>query len=198
MKENIINEKISYIECSDDPLSADIGIIRDGDAVWLYDVGSDERAISELTGNYNVVLSHFHQDHTGNIGKLNIKEAFVSHETKRHVQMGTVADRDIYIDNLHIFPLPSSHCKGCLGLEVDETYAFVGDALYSKFRDGYYIFNAQLVKEEIAVLKKLKAPYLLVSHFKGMVRRRNEVIAQLEELYHYRDKNSSEIKVKQG
>ena len=198
MKENIINEKISYIECSDDPLSADIGIIRNGDAVWLYDVGSDERAISELTGKYNVVLSHFHQDHTGNIGKLNIKEAFVSHETKRHVQMGTVADRDIYIDNLHIFPLPSSHCKGCLGLEVDETYAFVGDALYSKFRDGYYILNAQLVKEEIAVLKKLKAPYLLVSHFKGMVRRRNEVIAELEELYHYRDKNSSEIKVKQG
>lgn len=198
VKEIVINEKISYIECSDDPLSADIGIIRNGDAVWLYDVGSDERAISELTGNYNVVLSHFHQDHTGNIGKLNIKEAFVSHETKRHVQMGTVADKDIYIGNLHIFPLPSSHCKGCLGLEVEETYAFVGDALYSKFRDGYYIFNAQLVKEEIAVLKKLKAPYLLVSHFKGMVRRRNEVIAQLEELYHYRDKNSSEIKVKQG
>ena len=198
MKENIINKKISYIECSDDPLSADIGIIRDGDAVWLYDVGSDERAISELTGNYNVILSHFHQDHTGNIGKLNIKEAFVSPETIRHVQMGTVADKDIYIGNLHIFPLPSSHCKGCLGLEVDETYAFVGDALYSKFRDGYYILNAQLVKEEIAVLKKLKAPYLLVSHFKGMVRRRNEVIAELEELYHYRDKNSSEIKVKQG
>ena len=198
MKEIVINEKISYIECSDDPLSADIGIIRDGDAVWLYDVGSDERAISELTGNYNIVLSHFHQDHTGNIGKLNIKEAFVSHETKRHVQMGTIADKDIYIGNLHIFPLSSSHCKGCLGLEVDETYAFVGDALYSKFRDGYYIFNAQLVKEEIAVLKKLKAPYLLVSHFKGMVRRRDEVIAELEELYHYRDKNSSEIKVKQG
>ena len=198
MKENIINEKISYIECSDDPLSADIGIIRDGDAVWLYDVGSDERAISELTGNYNVVLSHFHQDHTGNIGKLNIKEAFVSPETKRHVQMGTVADKDIYIGNLHIFPLPSSHCKGCLGLEVEETYAFVGDALYSKFRDGYYIFNAQLVKDAIAVLKKLKAPYLLVSHFGGMVRCRDEVIAELTELYQDRGKNSPEIKVKRG
>ena len=198
MKENIINKKISYIECSDDPLSADIGIIRNGDAVWLYDVGSDERAISELTGNYNVVLSHFHQDHTGNIGKLNIKEAFVSPETKRHVQMGTVADKDIFDGNLHIFPLPSSHCKGCLGLEVEETYAFVGDALYSKFRDGYYIFNAQLVKEAIAVLKKLKAPYLLVSHFGGMVRCRDEVIAELTELYQHRDKNSPEIKVKRG
>ena len=198
VKEIVINEKISYIECSDDPLSADIGIIRNGDAVWLYDVGSDERAISELTGNYNVVLSHFHQDHTGNIGKLNIKEAFVSPETKRHVQMGTVADKDIYIGNLHIFPLPSSHCKGCLGLEVEETYAFVGDALYSKFRDGYYIFNAQLVKEAIAVLKKLKAPYLLVSHFKGLVRCRDEVIAELTELYQHRGKNSQEIKVKRG
>ena len=198
MKENIINEKISYIECLDDPLSADIGIIRDGDAVWLYDVGSDERAISELTGNYNVVLSHFHQDHTGNIGKITVKEAFVSDETKRHVQMGTVADRDVYIGNLHIFPLPSSHCKGCLGLEVDEAYAFVGDALYSKFRDGYYIFNTQLVKDEIAVLKSLKAPYLLVSHFKGLIRRRDEVIAELEELYQHRDKNSPEIKIKRG
>ena len=196
MKEIVINEKISYIECSDDPLSADIGIIRDGDAVWLYDVGGDERAITELTGNYNVVLSHFHQDHTGNMGKLSIKEAFVSHETKRHVQMGTVADKDIYIGNLHIFPLPSSHCEGCLGLEVDETYAFVGDALYSKFRDGYFIFNTQLVKDEIAVLKRLKAPYLLVSHFKGMVRRRDEVIAELEELYSLRVGNRSEIRVK--
>ena len=198
MKEIIINEKVSYIECSEDPLSADIGIIRDGDAVWLYDVGSDERAISELTGNYNVVLSHFHQDHTGNIGKITVKEAFVSDETKRHVQMGTVADRDVYIGNLHIFPLPSSHCKGCLGLEVDEAYAFVGDALYNKFRDGYYIFNTQLVKDEIAVLKSLKAPYLLVSHFKGMIRRRDEMIAELEELYQHRDKNSPEIKIKRG
>ncbi|MDD6159689.1 MAG: hypothetical protein PUB51_00980 [Oscillospiraceae bacterium] len=178
-------------------MSADIGIIRDGDAVWLYDVGSDERAVSELTGNYHVVLSHFHQDHTGNIGKLNMDELYVSNETQRHVRMGTVADKDIYIGGLHIFPVPSSHCKGCLGLEVDETYAFVGDALYSKVRDGYYMFNAQLVKDEIAVLKRLKAPYLLVSHFKGMVRRRDEVIAALEELYHCRDKNSPEIKVKQ-
>ena len=88
-----------------------------------------------------------------------------------------------------------SHCKGCLGLEVDETYAFVGDALYSKARDGYYVFNAQLVKEEIAVLKGLKAPYLLVSHYKGLLRPRDEVIAELEALYRAWDKNSAEIKV---
>ena len=81
---------------------------------------------------------------------------------------------------------------------MDEAYAFVGDALYSKFRDGYYIFNTQLVKDEIAVLKSLKAPYLLVSHFKGLIRRRDEGIAELEELYQHRDKNSPEIKIKRG
>mgnify|MGYP005770337445 CR=1 FL=1 len=198
MEEIMINEKISYIASSDDPLSADIGIIRNAASTWLFDVGNDKRAIRELTGNYTVVLSHFHKDHTGNLDKLNVKDVFVSSETKRHVQTGTIIDRDRYIDHLHLFPLPSSHCKGCLGLEVDETYAFVGDALYCRVKDGYYIFNVQLLKDEIAVLKQLKAPYLLVSHFKGMVRRRDEVIAELEELYRQRDKHSPEMRIKLG
>lgn len=198
MEEIMINEKISYIASSDDPLSADIGIIRNAASTWLFDVGNDKRAIRKLTGNYTVVLSHFHKDHTGNLDKLNVKDVFVSSETKRHVQTGTIIDRDRYIDHLHLFPLPSSHCKGCLGLEVDETYAFVGDALYCRSKDGYYIFNVQLLKDEIAVLKQLKAPYLLVSHFKGMIRRRDEVIAELEELYRQRDKHSPEMRIKLG
>ncbi len=117
MKPIAISEKISYIPCSNDPLSADIGIIREGEETWLYDVGADERAIAGLTGSYSIVLSHFHQDHTGNLERLNPKALYVSGETKRHVGMGTVVERDIQIGGLHIFPLPSSHCKGCLGLE---------------------------------------------------------------------------------
>lgn len=198
MKPIAISEKISYIPCSNDPLSADIGIIREGAETWLYDVGADERAIAGLAGSYHVVLSHFHQDHTGNLERLSPKALYVSGETKRHVGMGTVVERDVTIGNLHIFPLPSSHCKGCLGLEVDGTYAFVGDALYSKFRDGCYIFNAQLVKEEIAVLKKLNAPHLLVSHFDGLIRPREAVIAELEEVYALRTPNCAEIRIKQG
>jgi len=196
MHEWIINERIRYIPCSADPLSADIGIIQDGPNTWLYDVGGDPARVSQLTGSYSVVLSHFHPDHTGNIRRLDIQRLYVSNETKRHIQMGTVVDRDIRIGRLHLFPLPSSHCKGCLGLEVDETYAFVGDALYSKFRDGWCVFNTQLVKEEIAVLKKLKAPCLLVSHFDGLIRSREAVIAELEEVYRLRNGNAPEILVK--
>ncbi len=196
MDEMIINDKIRYIPCSENPLSADIGIIREGADTWLYDVGSVTDHIRDLTGSYHVVLSHFHQDHTGNLHRLNLQKLYVSRETQHHVGMGEVVDADIRIGALHLFPLPSSHCKGCLGLEVDETYAFVGDALYSKFRDGCYVFNAQLVREEIAVLKKLKAAYLLVSHFEGMVRCREEVIGELEEVYSLRAGNSPEILVK--
>lgn len=44
-------------------------------------------------------------------------------------------------------------------------------------------------------MKGLKAPYLLVSHYKGLLRPRDEVIAELEALYRSWDKNSAEIKV---
>ena len=191
-----INDAISYIECTPEPLSADIGIIRRDKGIWLYDVGGDPRAVAELTGSYHVVLSHFHRDHVENLGKLHVRELYVSGETRRHVNGGTVVEEELAVDGLRIFRLPSSHAKGCLGLEVDGEYAFVGDGLYSKFRDGYYIFNAQLVKEEIEVLKNLTAPRLLVSHYKGLVRDRAEVIAELEELYAGRSKDNAEIMVK--
>ena len=38
-----ISDAISYIEASDDPLCADIGIIRRDGGTWLYDVGNGEK-----------------------------------------------------------------------------------------------------------------------------------------------------------
>lgn len=196
MPRNIrINEKISYIENSANPLSADIGIIRDNGVTWLYDVGDGERSIDGLKESYNVVISHFHQDHIGNIGRIRVKDLYVSKETYRHILRGTVVSEELYIENLHIFPLPSSHAKGSLGLEVDREYAFVGDALYCKSKGNCCLYNAQLLKEEITVLKKLSAPYLLVSHFEGLIRRKKDVIAELEQIYQTRKQNEPEIKV---
>jgi len=190
-----INDRIRYVEASDAPLSADIGIVRDGGGVWLYDVGNGEKNISDLTGSYHIVLSHFHADHTGNIGRIQAKTLYVSGETFAHVHRGTIVQADLYIGDMHIFPLPSSHAKGCLGLEVGETYAFVGDALYCKVRDGCYIYNAQLLKEEIAVLGALRSPYLLVSHWGGLIRKKEDALKELKAIYAMRSKSASEIKV---
>ena len=70
MEEIRISDAISYIGASDNPLSADIGIIRREDGTWLYDVGNGEKNIAGLDGSYRIVLSHFHADHTGNIGRI--------------------------------------------------------------------------------------------------------------------------------
>ncbi len=191
-----INDKISYIEASGDPLSADIGMVKTEGGIWLYDVGNDKNAISPLTGTYKVVLSHFHADHVGNLEALNIEELYVSRFTFAHIGKGIIVEGDVYLDNLHIFPLPSSHTKGSLGLEVNEEYAFIGDAIYSRSNAEYYIYNAQLVKEEIQILKKLRAKNLLISHLKGMVRSKDEVIRDLEDIYSRRDKSAPEIFVK--
>ena len=190
-----INERISYIEATEEPLSADIGIIRCDDTEWLYDVGNDVRSLAGLGGQYNVVLSHFHQDHTGSLDKVRIRDLYVSGETFRHTGRGTVVAGELRIGDLRIFQIPSSHTKGCLGLEIGNEYAFAGDALYCKVKDGYYVYNAQLLKDEIEVLKTLKAPKLLVSHFKGLVRPKDEVITELEQIYSMREKNSPDIRV---
>ena len=176
-------------------MSADIGIIRCGDTEWLYDVGNDVRSLDGLDGQYNVVLSHFHQDHTGSLDKIRVGELYVSGATFRHTGWGTVVNGELTIGDLRIFQIPSSHTKGCLGLEIGNEYAFVGDALYCKAKDGHYAYNAQLLKDEIEVLKELKASKLLVSHFKGLVRPKDEVIAELEQIYSKREKNNPDIRV---
>ena len=192
----VIDDRISYIEATEDPLSADIGMVRGDEVTWLYDLGSDERRIASLQGEYNVVLSHFHQDHVGNYGRVGVRELYLSKETYAHLRQGTIVSGEISVGDLRIFSIPSSHAKGCLGLEVDGKYAFVGDALYGREKNGKYVYNAQLLKDEIEVLKKLRAPWLLVSHYKGLIRRKEEVIAELEEIYQRRVKGEPLIEIK--
>ena len=188
MKEMKLSDRISYVECSEEPLSADIGIIRDQGKIWLYDVGNDAGRIEGFDRKYHIVLSHFHADHVGNLERMRIETLYLSKETQKHVvPQGLIVEDDLYIDDIHIFPLRSSHAKGCLGLEVNETYAFVGDALYGREKNGRYGYNTQLLREEIDQLMKLKAPYLLVSHYPGLVRNREEVIGELEEKWRNRE-----------
>lgn len=195
-----ISDNISYIEAVEEPLSADIGIIRAGGEVFLYDVGRGECNIAGLDGEYNVVLSHFHPDHMGNLEFIKCKGLYVSKETYKHVNERCNASESIIVEdnmdigNICIFPIPSSHAKGCLGLMVDDTYAFVGDALYGRVRAGYYTYNVQFLKEEIELLKALKADKLLISHYKGMVVEKAKIIERLLRIYDMRDKNNSEIR----
>ena len=193
-----ICDRISYIKASEEPLSADVGIIEGDECVWLFDLGCSDDAAETINGiekPKNAVISHFHPDHMGNLGKVNFSEVFLGANTFKYAKCGTVVDKDIFIDDgmkIHIFPLPSSHAKGSLGMETGE-YAFLGDGTYATIKQGKVCYNASVLKEEIAVLKKLSAKFFLVSHDEKFIRGREEVIAELEEIYSKRDPKESYI-----
>jgi len=206
-----LTDKIKYIPCRANPLSADVGILYADRTLWLYDVGRGPEIldfIQEIKNDYSsqfdnpvsckIVLSHFHDDHIYNIKRLNedrklikgidFDEVFLSKQTGKYVDDGIVVEGDAYLENselIHLFPIPSSHAKGCLGMEVGN-YCFVGDALYPMQRQGRACYNVQFLKEEIDVLKNVEANNLLVSHHKGMVKDKNQVIKELEDIYRSR------------
>ena len=177
---------VDFIRAYDTPLSADIGIVKDGGKTWLFDVGCGEKSQKELSAiseNANVVISHFHKDHIGNIENISFDELFLSKESYKYIHKGTIVETDLRIGNIHIFSLPSTHAKGCLGMEVFDKYVFVGDAIYGKQKEGKLVYNVQKLREEIDVLQALKATLVLESHNMEHPKDKKEVISYLEEIY---------------
>ncbi len=193
-----ITENISYIKASENPLSADVGIVEGENFVWLFDVGANDFAHTEVNAinkPKNAVLSHFHPDHIGNLDKTKLNEIYQCANTFGYTKRGICVTEDVYIEDgitLHLFPIPSSHAKGSLGLEVGE-YAFLGDAAYSTMKKGKVCYNSSVLKEEIDLLKKLKAKYFLISHDEKFVKTKEEVISELSEIYSKRDPKESYI-----
>lgn len=200
MEPILITDCISYWKATENPLSADVGIIRGESSNWIFDVGNSEKAaadINALPGPKNIVLSHFHPDHSGNLGRISYDHLYQGAHTNKYTKAGgTFVKEDIFIRDgvrLHLFPLPSSHAKGSVGLEVNERYAFLGDGIYSTMKGGKAVYNAGLLLEQLKVLRSLKAQYFLLSHDENFVHDREEVLGQLEQIYRQRDPKSSYI-----
>ena len=193
MKEHFVSDTLSYIGACDGPLSADIGIVRENGLTVLYDVGCGAERIAGLEESDFAVLSHFHRDHSGNVGLIRPRGLYVSKETFCHVGRGTVVTESLELGPVRLFPLPSSHARGCLGMETGD-FAFVGDALYGCVRGGELVYNVQLLAEEIAVLAGLRARTLLVSHVEGLIRGKAEVLDELRALYARRQPGVPEIR----
>jgi len=61
-----INSYISYIPACENPLSADVGIIKARSCTYFFDVGRAEACLDYLhsvKGRMQVIISHFHADH---------------------------------------------------------------------------------------------------------------------------------------
>lgn len=185
-----IADRISYWKARREPLSADIGVIEGDSGFWIYDVGAGDigaACIRGLSGGKNIVLSHFHADHIGNLEKVTFEKLYQGAYTLRHTQRGEAVRGNLWLEDgslcMHLFELPSSHAKGCLGLEIDGQYAFLGDGTYCSVRQGRPVYNVGLLQQEIKVLESLRANYFLLSHDEVFVRDREEVLENLKSIY---------------
>ena len=187
-----INDIYSIIKGNVNPLSSDIAIIKDK---YIFEVGNGEYIVNELNKIEDkiIVISHFHQDHLSNLTKIKYKELYVGDNTYKYTNDGIIVDRDIYLDDIHLFKINSCHAKGSIGLEISD-YAFVGDACAPCFKKNQYVYNVQMLKEEIETLENLKAKYLISSHHMEEYQNRNEVIDRLKTIYLKREKNNPYIK----
>lgn len=198
-----INDNIRYIPAAHDPLSADVVFIETPEHMYIFDVGSNEQsaqANESVKKDKTVVLSHFHQDHIKNIEKITYQNLYVSKQTFKYTHKGTVINETTELDQssqIRLFLLPSTHAKGCIMLCYKEEYAFLGDALYPAAVKGKTVYNCQLLKQTIDILKDLKVKYLVISHDKEFLHLKEEVIKRLEMCYDRREAGSNYIELQE-
>ena len=196
-----ISDRISYFPAVEEPLAADVGVVEGDTYTWLFDLGPHDPAIHALqslnsTKPFCLVLSHFHQDHIAGWDQLLLHDLYVGKHTYKYTRSGLVVESDLYINDgiqIHLFPLPSTHAKGSLGMEINGTYAFLGDGIYPMHKNGQDLYNANLLADQIRVLRSLKADSFLLSHDEPFLHRKEDVISELEAIYAKRQSQSMYI-----
>ena len=198
-----INDNISYIHSSKNPLSSDVVFIKRQKSVWIYDVGACKEAATEIEHIFKkkyVVLSHFHPDHVWNLICTSNTELFVSENTRKYLKKGTVFESPMIIPaegkdpEIRVFEIPSSHAKGCLALQCGD-YLFLGDATYAHEKFGKRFYNEQNLRELIVALQKSSCQFVGLSHSRSFIHKREDIIKMLTAIYESREKGKSEIPV---
>jgi glyoxylase-like metal-dependent hydrolase (beta-lactamase superfamily II) len=203
-----INERISYIPSSERPLSADVYLISGDEYTYVIDVGSSEEAYEHLSAidKKKIIITHFHDDHMKNLRRLDVNDndLYLTEQTRKvldapvykenYVKKGTIVSAPLTLNDgirITVFPVPSSHAKGSLGVIADDKYLFLGDSFYSSAK-GY---NVSLLFDEIKTLKEMSFSKVIMSHDEKIYSR-EEVMGELENYYEKRQKNHPFILIK--
>lgn len=163
-----ITDCLYQIPSAADPLSADVFILNGDKYVYIFDVGNNEEslgAVSDIPKEKVVILSHPHNDHVGNIRKLNYQNLYVGDATYDKLQIGTVIRGPLTIHDgitLEIRPCPSPHTPGSLILTINNEYTLLADLYFT--RPDY---DRALAMEMLVALKALNTAFFVVSHQDG-------------------------------
>ncbi len=186
-------EYIRYIKSSNNPLSANVYIIKGNNHNYIFDVGANKlsRDIINNIENKIIIISHFHTDHMENMKYFNNETIYIGDYTYKILGYGNIVNDIFEINdgiNLKIIHIPNIHAKGSLGLIINDLYLLIGDSL-----DGNrYGLNVSLLYDEIKLLKSLKFKYILTSHDE-VIYNKDDVIKELEYYYSKKEKNKPYI-----
>lgn len=207
-----LSERITYLPATRDPLSADVFAVRGDSAWWIFDVGMSDVALSFIGSlssigmKKNIVISHFHKDHVGNLVRvrngdvsLQYDNLYVSPQTRKYTKAGTLVTEPMEVLDglrLQILPVPSSHAKGSLVLVVDNELAFLGDASYPTVgHDGPDFYNVQQLLEQIKFLEELDVKSFCLSHKRNPLCSKESMLVLLKSIYARREKGDNLIVV---
>ena len=181
-----ITKNISYLPASEDPLSSDVVFIIKENKTYIFDVGANDEAaelINGITSEKIIVISHFHQDHAANVGRIKFDGLYASKETIKHTHTGSViSDKIVFDDDITALTVPSSHAKGCVIVVCGE-FAFLGDCAYAGFKHGERLYNVYQLGQLIKLLEGLNVKYFGMSHYRNFIYEKETVLTMLREQY---------------
>ena len=188
-----MDDCITRIEASDNPLSADVFFIKGNEYTYIVDVGSNDEALEavESIPKKKIIITHFHADHAENlirIKQIDSKDLYVGDYTAKFYGIGTVITDPVHIEDgvaIDILKLPSSHAKGCLTIIVNKNTILLGDGCYCNNK-GY---NVSLLHDAIKVLSEAEYNVAIKSH-DLKIYTKEELIKELETIYSLREKNN--------
>ena len=162
---NLITERIKYLPATCDPLSADVYFIEGDKYCYIYDVGNDDNSlhhINEVKKEKIVVLSHYHEDHVGNIDCINYRNLYVGKKTYETIGNGKLVEDVITINDgvkIEIIHCTSPHTDGSLILNVDNEYTLIANLYFTRPP-----FDRDKAIKMIDILNNINTKYFVISH----------------------------------
>ena len=162
---NLITERIKYLPATCDPLSADVYFIEGDKYCYIYDVGNDDNSlhhINEVKKEKIVVLSHYHDDHVGNIDCINYRNLYVGKKTYETIGNGKLVEDVITINDgvkIEIIHCTSPHTDGSLILNVDNEYTLIADLYFTRPP-----FDRDKAIKMIDILNNINTKCFVISH----------------------------------
>jgi len=161
----VIAEKIKYLPATDNPLSADVYFIEGDKCCYIYDVGNNDeslRNITQIKKEKTIVLSHYHNDHVGNIKHIDYCDLYVGRKTYETIGKGEIVEDTVTIYDdvkIEIIYCVSPHTEGSLIINVDNEYALIADLFFTR-----PVFDKEKATKMIDTLRGINTKYFVISH----------------------------------